>query len=25
VEELPNYMAIADGAAIETEEGKVQW
>ena len=25
VEELPNYLAIADGAAIETEEGKVQW
>ena len=25
VEELPNYLAIADGAAIKTEEGKVQW
>ncbi|CAH3150240.1 unnamed protein product [Pocillopora meandrina] len=27
VEELPNYLdlATADGAAIETEEGKVQW
>ena len=25
VEELPNYLAIADGEAIETEEGKVQW
>ena len=25
VKELPNYLAIADGAAIETEEGKVQW
>lgn len=25
VEELPNYLAIADGAATETEEGKVQW
>ena len=25
VEELPNYLAIAGGAAIETEEGKVQW
>ena len=24
VEELPNYLAIADGAAIEKEEGKVQ-
>ena len=24
VEELPNYLAIADGAAIETEKGKVQ-
>ena len=24
VEELPNYLSIADGAAIETEEGKVQ-
>lgn len=23
--ELPNYLVIADGAAIETEEGKVQW
>ena len=25
VEELPNYLAIADGAVVETEEGKVQW
>ena len=25
VEELPNYLAIADGVAIETEEGKVKW
>ena len=25
VEELPNYLAIADGEAIETEEGKLQW
>ena len=25
VEELLNYLAIADGAAIETEEDKVQW
>ena len=24
VEELPNYLAIADGAVVETEEGKVQ-
>ena len=25
VEELPNYLAMAGGALIETEEGKVQW
>ena len=25
VEELPNYLSMADGAVIETEEGKVQW
>ena len=25
MEELPNYLAIADGAAIEIEKGKVQW
>ncbi|PFX25303.1 hypothetical protein AWC38_SpisGene10087 [Stylophora pistillata] len=25
VEELPNYLATADGAAIETEEDKVHW
>jgi hypothetical protein len=25
VEELPNCLAIADGVAIETEEGKVKW
>lgn len=25
VEELPNYLAIADGVAIGTEEGKVKW
>ena len=25
VEELPNYLAITDGAVVETEEGKVQW
>jgi hypothetical protein len=24
-EELPNYLAIADGVAIETEDGKVKW
>ncbi|CAB4025203.1 RNA-directed DNA polymerase from transposon BS, partial [Paramuricea clavata] len=25
VEELPKYLAIADGLVIETEEGKVKW
>ena len=25
VEELPNYLAMADGAVIETVEGKIQW
>ena len=25
VEELPSHLAIADGAAVETEESKVQW
>ena len=25
VEELPKYLAIADGVVIETEEGKVKW
>ena len=25
VQELPTYLAVADGAVIDTEEGKVQW